>query len=93
MSTSYFKGRDERYKLDSNVVLVIDGAGRDALLAEVVPYCRTAADDIRDAANATSSWGGYESYHQPQGATVAAFNAADGERGRRLLAALQVGGL
>ena len=85
---SYFGGRDERYKLPNDVLLVIDGAARDQLLSEVVPYCHTAADNIRDAANATSSWGGYEAYYNEGGASVSAFNASDGERGRRLLAAL-----
>lgn len=88
---SFFGGRDERYKLDGDIVLVIDGAARDQLHEMIVPYCHDAADNIRDAANATSSWGGYESYHQDAGASVSAWNASDGERGRRLLAALQAG--
>ena len=90
---SYFKGRNERYKLAGGIVLVIDGAARDQLLAQVMPYCHQSADDITAAANATSSWGAYKSYHQDGGATVAALSASDGERGRRLLAALQAGGL
>lgn len=93
MAGSFFKGRDERYKLDGDVVLVIDGAARDDLLAATVPYCHQAADSIESAANAASTWGGYKSYHHDSGAAVAAFNASDGERGRRLLAALQQGAI
>ena len=85
---SFFGGRNERYKLSNDVILIIDGAARDQLLSEVVPYCHDIADNIRDAANATSSWGGYESYKQDGGASVSAFNSSDSERGRRLLAAL-----
>ena len=85
---AFFNGRDEKYKLGGDVLLVIDGAARDALLAQVVPECHRIADRIEAAGNATSSWGGYKAYHQDGGATVSALSASDGERGRRLLAAL-----
>jgi len=85
---SYFGGRDERYKLRGGTVLVIDGEARDELFDMIVPYCHEAAENIMLAANATSSWGGYEAYYNEGGAYVSAFNASDGERGRRLLAAL-----
>jgi|GEM_PF-5489210 len=85
---SFFGGRDERYKLRGGVDLVIEGGARDALLEQIAPYCHQVADNIAVNANGDSSWGAYESYHQPTGATVVGLSATDGERARRLLTAL-----
>lgn len=87
---TFFGGRDENYRLHGSAFegFTINGAARDQLSAMLADECHDIADAVADTANAGSTYGGYKSYHQDVGATVAGLNAGpDTDRARRMLTA------
>lgn len=82
---SIIQWRDRPIRVPGGRVVITPGA-RDQIAAPMLAEIRRHADEIAAAANAASSWGGYQAVHLPSRSRVYGLNGGgDSDRGRRLL--------
>lgn len=86
---TFFQGRREFYR--GPIEFSIDAGARDELASRMMTEgVHPAAEAIARACNAASSWGGYNAVLNDQVARIYGLNAGSSERGRRLLAAVDM---